>query len=284
MPLCPAPPVTTDRMSEEPLRPLTGSSPFRLDDRVAFITGAASGIGLAISRRLAAAGATVALADISDASSLAEELDGIAVRCDVADEHQVAAAFEETSARCGRLDIVCNNAGIGDLGGGVADADPAIYRRVFDVNVLGVVHGMKHAVRHLGPGGVIVNTASMAGLMGMPYYGAYTASKWAVVGLTKNAAIELAPARIRVFAVAPSSVRTPMLDESDPETAAEISFVKHAQLTPRPLEPDEVAAAVQFLVADDCAHLTGTILPLDGGLLAGPALDLLTLASGTPSS
>ena len=260
---------------------------FRLDGRVALVTGAASGIGLAIARRLTKAGATIVLCDIEDCAALADELGGAAVRCDVADEAQVADAFAAAGARYGRLDIVCNNAGIGDLGGGIIDADAAVYRRVFDVNVLGVVFGMKHAAQRLSRGGVIVNTASMAGIVGFPGFGAYTASKWAVVGLTKNAAIELAPAGIRVFAVAPSSVRTPMLDESDPDTAAELAYIRLAQLTRRPLEPDEVAAAVHFLVADDCAHLSGTILPLDGGTLAGPSLPLLAAAAGaviTPTS
>lgn len=252
---------------------------FRLDGRVAVITGGASGIGLATARRIAAAGAIPVLADVVDATELAASIGGAAIVMDVADEDQVAAVMRFAIERYGRLDIVFNNAGVALSGGGTLDADADLYRRSFEINTLGVLYGMKHAAPHMARGGVIVNTSSMAGLIGFPEFGCYSASKWAVVGLTKNAAIEFAPLGIRVLAIAPSAVNTPMYDRTDPDLASEAGFVELVQLSDRPIEADEVAAAVHFLVSDDCAHLTGTVLPLDGGYLAGPSLALLEVAA-----
>lgn len=242
---------------------------FSLKDKVAVITGAAGGIGSATARRFAQAGARVVLADVGDASALAQELDGLFVRTDVSDEAQVKALMAAAAAAYGRIDIAINNAGVPAGGAPVTDTPADVFHKGFDTNTLSVVYGIKYAVPHMAGGGAIVNTASLAGLQGQYGSAPYVASKFAVVGITKTAALELADRGIRVNCVCPGNIATAM--GATPQFAA----VTDA-MTPlgRPGKPEEVAALFHFLASDDAMYITGQAICVDGGMSAGPFLRL----------
>lgn len=254
----------------------------RFTDKVAIITGAGGGIGRATALRLASEGATIVAVDLAGdavnetgAQVAAAGATSLVIGADVTSSEQVAGYVEQTMERFGRLDIVFNNAGVE---GAVAPLDQYpedTFDQVLAVNVKGVWLGMRHAADALrqGEGGVIVNTASVAGLSGTPNLIAYGASKHAVVGMTKTAAVELAPGGIRVNAVCPAPIETRMMRSiesgvvpRDPEEA------KKMITTGMPLgrygEPEEVAALVAFLASDDAAYITGGIYPIDGGRTA----------------
>ena len=242
---------------------------FSLEGKVAVITGGAGGIGQATVRRFARAGARVVVADVNDAQALAEEVAGLFVQTDVSDEAQVEALMNTAASAHGRIDVVINNAGIPAGGAAIADVAADDVRRSFGTNALSVVYGIKHAVPHMQEGGAIINTASLAGLQGMYGSGPYVAAKFAVVGITKTAALELAGRGIRVNCVCPGNIDTPM--GASPEFAA----VTNA-MTPlgRPGRPEEVAALFHFLASDDCPYITGQAISIDGGMTAGPSLRL----------
>jgi len=248
----------------------------RLDGKIAIITGGASGIGLATARAFKASGARVVIADITDASAIAAELDGVYIECDVTDPSAVDEVFTKTRRDFDRVDILFNNAGI-ETHGALATTDPAVHRRVIDVDVNGVYYCLQSALRSMwenqGPNrGAIVNTASVAGLGGAPGMSSYNAAKGAVVLLTKNAALEAAPMGIRVNAVCPGIIRTPMAsafddDDSFPIDAETMSKKLHP--LGRMGEPEEVAKLVTFLASDEASFITGAAIPIDGGMTAG---------------
>lgn len=238
-----------------------------LAGRVALVTGAARGIGAAIVRRLHADGAAVAATDllVAEGESLARELgERVAFfRHDVGDETDWQACVAATVARFGRLDCLVNNAGI-YLPGSLADGSAQDVERQFRVNQLGVFLGMKHALGALqqAGGGSIVNISSIAGLLGFPNACAYVGTKWAVRGMTKTAAVELAPLQIRVNSIHPGFIDTPMLAMNTPEANAE-----GIAATPlkRVGQPREIAAAVAWLAGPDTGFVTGAELTVDGG-------------------
>lgn len=254
-----------------------------LKGKVALVTGAASGIGLAAVRELSARGAKPVLADISDASGLATELDGLYVETDVRSPESVAAAVAATVKNFGRLDIVFNNAGV-ESHGPLTATDPAEHRRIIDVNVNGVYYVLQESIKAMleneGPvRGSIINTASVAGLMGVPFMSSYNAAKGAVVLLTKNAAVEYASVGIRVNAVCPGVIRTPMALTSVEEMGAE-DVLEDVGRRVHPMgrigEPEEVAKVVAFLASEESSFVSGVALPVDGAMTAGfkaPDLD-----------
>jgi len=251
---------------------------FNLSAKVAVVTGGASGIGLATVRRFRAAGAHVVIADLSDATDLAEELGGVFVRTDVSDEAQVAGLMAKTAERFGRIDILVNNAGIAIDAGPFPNHDHDAFRRQFDVNLMGPVYGIKHGATHMHDGGSIVNTSSMAGMVGFPEYVSYGASKWGLIGITKTAALELAPRGIRVNAVCPTGVTTPMMAVGDEASEGELAVIEILQPLSRLATPEEIAASIHFLASDDCGMITGHALPVDGGLVAGPSTQSIEVA------
>jgi NAD(P)-dependent dehydrogenase (short-subunit alcohol dehydrogenase family) len=239
----------------------------------ALVTGAARGLGRAIAALLVARGARVLLADLDgdEAAQVAADLGAAAqaIRCDVADSAQVAVAVAAAVERWDGLDILVNNAGM-EIGKPLVEHGDEEFGRLLDVNVKGVFHGIKHATPVLArQGGAIVNMASVAGLAGAPLLGAYCASKAAVLRMTEVAAIELRDLRIRVNAVCPAFIGTPMVDRLVPqfEAATGIPFgTLVAQKQQRLGTPEEVAEMAVFLASDDAEFLNGAHYTLDGGL------------------
>ncbi len=249
---------------------------FDLDGRVAVVTGGASGIGLATVERLAAAGAAVVIADIQDGTELAARVDGLFVRADLTREQDVANLIDTTLERYERLDIMVNNVGGGTPPAGLDSLEIEALEYDFRLNTVTALLGMRYAAVRMEEGGAIVNTSSIAGLRGVPDLGAYAAAKWALVGLTKTAAIELAPRGIRVNCVCPGVVDTPLAHEED------VAYIVRAAYRTAPLgrlaKPDEIAAAIHFLCAGDCGYITGQAIAVDGGTTAGISSALLELA------
>ncbi|MGE0483371.1 MAG: SDR family oxidoreductase [Gammaproteobacteria bacterium] len=246
-------------------------------DKVALVTGGASGIGRASAVALAQAGATVMVAD-RDHDGCEETVETIRAAggsaalhvVDVAREAEVERLVAETVATFGRLDLAFNNAGVGGTFAKTADYPAEDWDRVIAVNLTGVWYCMKYEIRHMleQGGGAVVNTASVAGLVGMGGVPAYTAAKHGVVGLTRNAAIEYARNGIRVNAVCPGLVRTAMTEGA--EAAMPGFFDRLAKQEPigRVAEPDEIASAVVWLLSDGASYMTGHALAVDGGFVA----------------
>ena len=249
----------------------------RLAGKVAIVTGGASGMGRATVMRFLADGAKVLVADLNEANgqetlavAKAQGLgDSIAFRrCDVANEADVAATVAEAVKRFGRLDIAFLNAGVGGAFGPIAETSVEDWDYTFAVLVRSVFLGMKHAslaMRKLGDGGVILVTASIAGMVGGGGSHAYSAAKAAVISLIENVAAELGPHRIRVVGIAPGVISTPLLHRGKPERY-EAQFKR--QPWPDRGEPDVIADVASFLVSDEARFITGETVKVDGGLLA----------------
>ncbi len=245
--------------------------------QVALVTGASSGMGLATARAFAAQGASVALADINEDALRAanDELtsagqQALAVVCDVSDEDQVAALVDRTVATYGRLDMAFNNAGIQVPPSDAADEPAGIFERVNAINLRGVWACMKHELRQMREqgSGAIVNCSSLGGLVGLPGRASYHASKHGVLGLTKSAALEYAPRGIRINAVCPGTIDTPMV--ADMEAKGELDMAEAIRNQPigRLGTADEIAAAVLWLCSPGASFVVGVALPVDGGYTA----------------
>ncbi|HEY3260251.1 MAG TPA: SDR family NAD(P)-dependent oxidoreductase [Pseudonocardiaceae bacterium] len=248
----------------------------RFEGKVAFITGGASGLGEAAARRFDAEGAAVAVADINyeRAGEVAKELrDGLAVEVDTSDAASVERAVAATVERFGRIDVVFNNAGITGEQKPIHELPVADWDRVRAINGDGVFYVMKYTIEAMlrTGGGTIVNTSSTAGLTGQPNISQYTFAKAGIVGLTRAAAIEYAKQNIRVNAIAPTVVRTPLV-ENFANTAPDPEAMWETLLSYNPMPgmptPADVAAAVAFLASDEARFITGHTLPIDGGYCA----------------
>ena len=244
--------------------------------KVALVTGAASGIGRATAIAFARAGMRVAVADVDPAGgeetvALIRRAGGTAffVRADVSSNADVDAMVKRTVAEYGVLDYAFNNAGTEGVMGPTMDCTEAMWDRVLGVNLKGTWLCMKHEIPHLlGRAGAIVNCASVAGLVGFAEAAAYTASKHGVVGLTRSTALELARAGVRVNAVCPGVIQTPMIDRALGGDPAKIAAYQGAEPVGRFGTPEEIAAAVLWLCSDGASFVTGAAIPVDGGWVA----------------
>ena len=241
---------------------------FSLNNKVAIVTGGASGIGLAIVQRFAAAGARLLIADRrGEGAEAAKSAGAQFCKTDVSEEAGVAGMFRAATECFGRVNILVNNAGIQPLGVRFQALTAELLRRTFDVNVNGVALGLKYAATCLSDGGRVINIASFVGMIGTPSSTAYSASKAAVIHLTKTGAIELAPRRITVNAISPGTIMTPAVTgiADNPE----IPFITNRTPLGRLGQPEEVAALAQFLASDESSYITGQNIAVDGGLTAG---------------
>ncbi len=254
-----------------------GSS-LRFSNQVALVTGGTSGIGRAAAIAYAREGAKVVVSGRreKEGNAVVAEIkatggDALFVKTDVTSEEQVAALVTRTLERYGRLDIAFNNAGVEGTLGPVTEQTSENYKLIFDANVKGVFLSLKYQIPAMlkQGGGSIVNTSSVAGSIGFPGFSLYTASKHAVIGLTKSAALEYAPHKIRVNSVSPAAIQTEMLDRAfgsgESDTKQQIAAMHPAG---RVGSVEEVADAVLFLSAPGATFITGHDLLVDGGFTA----------------
>lgn len=246
---------------------------FSIEGKVAVITGGGSGIGYATVERFVKAKAKVVLADITDKTDMANELGCHFIQTDVTNEEQVEHLMRETAEKFGKIDIIINNAGIIMPEQLLGDANIDDYRRIYEINTYGVINGIKYGQKYMNDGGSIINTASNAADDGFPGYAAYGSSKAAVVEITRTAAVELAPRNIRVNCICPNTIDTPMAYAEGCET--ELKLVNVITPLARMCKPEECAALFHFLASDDCQYITGEDVYIDGGLKAGPSLQMI---------
>lgn len=249
---------------------------YNFKNKVAFITGAASGIGQATALAFAEAGANVVICDVnadagnSMAGKLLKKTESVFIRCDVSKDEEVHRSVQQTIAQFGRIDFAFNNAGIEGEQANTSECTEENWQRVIDINLKGVWLCMKYQIPHMlkQGSGAIVNCSSVAGLVGFTGIPAYTASKHGVVGLTKTAALEYAKTGVRVNAVCPGVIQTPMIDRF---THGE-NQIQNQLIAGEPVgrvgRPEEVAATVLWLCSDQSSFVTGHSLVVDGGWVA----------------
>ncbi|MFC0338885.1 NAD(P)-dependent dehydrogenase, short-chain alcohol dehydrogenase family [Kushneria avicenniae] len=246
-------------------------------DKVALVTGAAMGMGFATARAFAEEGARVVLSDISQ-SALDEAVqtlkqeghDVTGILCDVSREDQVASLVEQTVATYGRLDAAFNNAGVQSLASETADATSEEFNRVNSINLFGVWCCMKYELMQMRKqgSGAIVNCSSLGGLVGLPGRSIYHGTKHGVVGMTKSTALEYASQGIRVNAVCPGTIDTPMVQEMVDSGDLPLEDVLREQPIGRLGKPEEIASAVVWLCGPGSTFVIGHSLPVDGGFTA----------------
>jgi NAD(P)-dependent dehydrogenase (short-subunit alcohol dehydrogenase family) len=251
-----------------------GSVTFDFKNQVAIVTGAASGMGLATASAFAEAGAAVAIVDLNaeaaarvEAELTAKGYEAMAIACDVSDEAAVSAMVDKVVARYGRLDAAFNNAGIQVPPSDAAEETFENFELVNAVNMRGVWAAMKHELRYMRAqgSGAIVNCSSLGGLVGLPQRAAYHASKHGVIGLTRSAAMEYAPRGVRINAICPGVINTPMVSGMLEGQAEAMKEIMREQPIGRLGEAKEIADAVLWLCSSASSFVIGQALAVDGG-------------------
>lgn len=250
---------------------------YNFEDKVVFITGASSGIGKASAFAFADARAKVVACDINaDAGmSLVNEIkekggDAIFIKCDVSKAEDVKMAIEGMIKKFGRLDFAFNNAGIEGISAPTPECTESNWDQTININLKGVWLCMKYQIPHMlrQGGGSIVNCSSIAGLVGFPGIPAYTASKHGVIGLTKTAALEFAKSNIRINAICPGVIQTPMIDRFTHGEAQIQRQLTEGEPVGRVGQPEEIASAAMWLCSNQSSFVTGDSLVVDGGWVA----------------
>ena len=264
----------------------------RLENKICVITGGGSGIGRAAAEIFAAEGAKVFVLDVNETAAL-ETVKNISkttgqavfIKCDISSHTSVKAAFEEIAAQSGVLHVLYNNASVylGGKDGKITDIEPETWKRVISINLNGIYHCCHYAIPLLikSGGGSIINTASSAGVIGIPRCDAYTATKGATVALTRSLAAEYGTVGIRTNCIAPAAIATEMVKQSNPDGDDFDVFTFINLRTPlrRWGEPREVAKLALFLASDESSYINGTVIAADGGItingdLAKPQPDI----------
>jgi NAD(P)-dependent dehydrogenase (short-subunit alcohol dehydrogenase family) len=251
---------------------------FDLTGKVAVITGGTSGIGLSTAIRLYQSGAIVVIAGRKNGDEAAEKCGGLFVATNVGDEESVKHLMDTAADKFGGIDIVVNCAGVNRGYNELLNVEKEDFDFNYNINTMGVVFGIKHAAPHMKNGGSIVNVSSAAGVQGVPYLAPYVASKWATIGITRTAALELGSKNIRVNAICPTSVNTPMANT--PDGKPQLDMEQKAVPLGRIAEPEEVAAMIHFLASDDCGFVNGQTIGVDGGFTAGMSIDAYNTLAG----
>lgn len=256
----------------------TGKADQRIAGKIALVTGAASGIGEGIARVLARHGATVIVSDIREepGQAVARDIGGSAefLRLDVCDPASWQETVDMITQRHGGLDVLVNNAGAG-TGGGVLRETLEEHRRVFDINVTGLWVGIRAAIPAMDArgGGSIINISSIDGLVGVEGLSTYVGSKFAVTGITRSLGLELGSRNIRVNAIHPGVIATPMVMKNTGPSMERLEKAIARQPIPRMGKPEEIGYAALFLASDESSYCTGTSIVVDGGHIAGPYRD-----------
>jgi NAD(P)-dependent dehydrogenase (short-subunit alcohol dehydrogenase family) len=248
----------------------------QLDHKVAIVTGAATGIGEAAAFALVSAGARVALADINDGEAKAQQLrarggEAFYQHADVRLSADIEKLVDATVKRYGKLDILVNNAAVA-IPGAVVDMSEEDWNRVLDTNLTSVWRGMKYAIPHMlkNGGGSIINMSSAQSLMGFKGWAAYAAAKGGINALTRQAAVDYSPHHIRINAIAPGTIMTPMNERIFRETEDSDELIRHwtsRHAMRRFGQPEEVGNLIVFLASDAASFITGEVIRVDGGLV-----------------
>jgi len=241
----------------------------RFEGKVAAVTGGAAGIGKAAAEMFREEGASVVVLDRQQGEGMA---DITFLKTDVGRKEEIEAAAESIKERFGRLDVLCNNAGV-ELSRDLLDMSEEEWDRVMDVNVKGMFLLCKHLLPLMieSGGGAVVNTSSISGILGWPSSSAYCTSKGAVVLFTKQLALEMGPHNIRVNAIAPGTTKTSMIDrllKDEEDLDATVELIRSRHPLGRFADPREIAAVMLFLASDEASFITGAVLPVDGGYTA----------------
>jgi NAD(P)-dependent dehydrogenase (short-subunit alcohol dehydrogenase family) len=251
---------------------------FNLEGKNAYVTGAAGGIGRAVAERYLKAGARVVITDIMDASGVSQETGAIFHQVDVSDEQQLARSLAKAEKQLGKLDIVVNNAGVGDVGFTLEETEQSLIERTTRINQWGVLYGLKHAPKYMNNGGSIINTSSMAAIINLIASGVYSATKAAVISMTRMSALELGDRGIRVNAVCPGYIAT-ALGSGDEG----VDLCEAMTALGRVGTTDDLTGLYHFLASDESGYLTGQALQVDGGWSCGPSKAVLEKVLGRPN-
>jgi NAD(P)-dependent dehydrogenase (short-subunit alcohol dehydrogenase family) len=252
---------------------MDSTNPFSLKDKAVFITGGASGIGLGTAERFLQEGARVVIADVQRPPQSVLEAGAVFLTVDVTQREVVMDAFQQAERAIGLLDVIIHNAGMPGKGAHIVDSDEAVLDKVVALNFYGTYYVLKYGPRHMRDGGAIITTASVAGLQQNEGFFDYSATKAAVISMTKTAAVELGLRGIRCNAVCPGPVKTPML----PPGHILNTLAKQLSAVGRIAEVDDLVGVYHFLASDQSRYVTGHTMVVDGGRLTGYRKSVLAM-------